>query len=505
MNKSYTYLIAETHEWRGTGSIVELMNVLIDTNIVIPLEDTNRELSDSFATMKRLCGEKGVVLKKHPSQFEDIARDQDDNRRKIVLSRMKQYPSIPNPPSWSEEELNKFGLTFANDNDKVDNHLLCALYRNSVHLLVTEDRGIHRKAARLGIQERVHYLAQFIVFLKNKDGTETTPPLGIRNCYLHELRVENHFFDSLRAAYSGFDDWFAKCCRQNRAGWVIQVDNDIMALVIKKIEHDETVTIDGFRLNGTALKLCTFKVSPQWRGRKIGERLLHTAFKFALENKIDWIYLTAFGDEQKMLITLCEEFGFERKGFGKNRRDEVYCKDMRKPEAQTNLSCLEFAIKYFPFYRKDLSNKWIVPIRPQFHNMLFPDISDYTNDLFKDDPNTYSSFSNTIKKAYLCHSNVKKLSTGDILYFYRSKDRKSVECVGIVEDVFRSSNVQDVLAAVSKRTVYNQAAIKAMATREILVILFRLLEYIPPVDYNELAQKGIIGNIQSIRKFNEVL
>jgi hypothetical protein len=80
-----------------------------------------------------------------------------------------------------------------------------------------------------------------------------------------------------------------------------------------------------------------------------------------------------------------------------------------------------------------------------------------------------------------------------------------VECVGIVEDVFRSSNVQDVLAAVSKRTVYNQAAIKAMTTREILVILFRLMKYIPPVGYNELAQKGIIGNIQSIRKFNEVL
>jgi len=273
-----------------------------------------------------------------------------------------------------------------------------------------------------------------------------------------------------------------------------------MALVIQKIETDETVTQEGRRLNGRALKLCTFKVADEWRGRKIGERLLYTAFRHAIQNEIDWVYLTAVGKDQAMLISLCEEFGFENVGTDVRGRDEVYCKDMRKPSNDGNLSNVSYAIRHYPFYRKDTSQKWLVPIRPQYHEMLFPDIGDWRDTFFADDPIVYGSCANTIKKAYLCHARVAKMKDGDILYFYRSHDRKSVECIGIVEYVFKSNDAQEILAHVSKRTVYSQSEIEGMTEKDTVVILFRLLGYIPPISDAELAKRDVRGPIQTIRQ-----
>ena len=48
-------------------------------------------------------------------------------------------------------------------------------------------------------------------------------------------------------------------------------------------------------INGKALKLCTFKIGEELRGRKFGERMLYTAFKYAFENNYDWIYLHTRG------------------------------------------------------------------------------------------------------------------------------------------------------------------------------------------------------------------
>lgn len=481
-----------------------MLNVLIDTNILIPLEDTNRELDSRLAELRRLCSENEVVLRCHPAQYRDISRDTNVERRRIVESRIAQYPQIENPPSFGAAELASLQLSESDDNDAVDNQLICALYRNAAHILITEDREIHKKSQRIGLQERVHHLDQFLVFLEDKIRV-ATPPLGISECFLHELRIEDAFFDSLRGAYVGFDNWFNQKSREGRRAWIVRANGDIMALVIQKIESDVIVTNEGSRLTGKVLKLCTFKVAEAWRGRKIGERLLYTAFKHAIDNSINWIYLTAVGREQVMLISLCEEFGFEKIGTDIHGRDEVYCKDMKIPTGDNALPNFEYTVKHYPFYRKNASTKWIIPIKPKWHEMLFPDISSWRGTLFENDASVYRSCANTIKKAYICHSKVSSMRIGDILYFYRSEDRKTVECVGIVEDVFRSQSLQEILAQVSKRTVYHPSEMEQMVDRETLVILFRLLDYITPVDREELQRHGVLGNIQSIRRINFAL
>lgn len=487
------------------------MNVLIDTNIIIPLEDAGRELDKRLAEIKRLSSALSIVFRTHPDQKHDIERDGDDVRKKIMLSRIEQYSPIPNPPQWSKADLDDMSLLPASDNDRVDNALLCAVYRNAVHLLLTEDKAIHRKAIHLGIQDRVYYIDAFLVYLRDRltPQSATQPPLGIRSGYLHQFNLKNRFFDSLRTGYHGFDDWFVRGARENRECWYIGTLEQIGALVIRKAETDEVITQDGKSLSGQALKLCTFKVADELRGRKIGERLLYTAFQFAQQQRLAWVYLTIDGNLQKELETLCEDFGFDPIGVDvKGKRDGVWCKDMRTPSKTNSLSDLEYAVRYYPHYRKSgVFSKWLIPIRPPYHEMLFPDVSDkrFWFPEFRDNPDEYGPYANTIKKAYLCHSNVREIKAGDLVYFYRSQDRQSVQCVGIVEHSFRSTNVQDILTAISKRSVYSQTDVERMARKETLVILFRLLEYlIPPIDAAALRRGRVSGPIQSIRKLKGI-
>ena len=96
------------------------MNILIDTNILIPLEDTGRTLDASLATMRQLSEQNGHILYIHSAQRQDIHRDRDEKRREIVLSRLAQYQFIPDPPPLSEQDLQRYGWSQNTEQDEVD-------------------------------------------------------------------------------------------------------------------------------------------------------------------------------------------------------------------------------------------------------------------------------------------------------------------------------------------------------------------------------------------------
>ncbi len=483
------------------------MNILIDTNILIPLEDTGRMLDPSLAKMRKLSEQNGHVLYIHPVQREDIHRDRDENRRRIVLSRLDQYQSIPAPPSLSEKDIQDYGWSQNNERDRVDNLLLHALCRGAIHLFVTDDKKIHTKAKAVQIQEKVHRADQFLRFLESQsENEESIPPLGIQDNHLHEFDVQQEFFNSLRDDYPQFNEWYLCKANELRKAWNVNDKEILHAICIYKEEFSPTITDDEYSLDGVALKLCTFKVGEKMRGRKLGERLLFSAFKYAssLSTPISYVYLHIHGQEHEKLVSLCEDYGFEYVGKYEGR-DDTYVKKMLKPTLKTdNISPLDYAIKYYPHYlNSEDINKFIVPIRPEYHDDLFPDISLYfAAGLFRNDPNQYNSQSNTIKKAYICHSNITQIKPGDLLFFYRTHDRKSVECVGIVEQAEHEFDVDKVLSLVSKRTVYSKEKIEKWLQRETLVILFRFIRNFPAVNRNVLMAAGIEGSIQSIRKIS---
>ena len=477
------------------------MNILLDTNIIIPLEDTSKILDSSFAEMRRLAAEQQHCLYVHPMQIADINRDKNQERRTIVLSRLNQYSKIDNPPVLSDEECVELGLSNANDNDKVDNNVLLSLYRGAVHLLVTNDEGIHKKASKIGIQDKVYRLVQFLDFLRKYSNTPISYSYsGVQDRYMYEIDKKQPFFDSLRQAYDGFDNWYQKSAEEQRKCWCIEDNNgNVVAICIYKFEENEKLTDDGEITQGKILKLCTFKVDVSARGKKLGERLLFIAFDFCVKNNIDWVYLHTYGEEQKTLVGLCEEYGFYR--LGKYKQDDVYIKPMKLREA--NLGSLESLIRYYPFFEdNDSVQKFIVPIQPKYHEDLFPDFSNLKGSLFESDQNLYSCQGNTIKKAYLCHSNIKTITKGDVLLFYRSHDRKSIQCMGVVEEVFFSENIDEVLPLISKRTVYTYADLIEILKQKTLVVLFRFIALDKEIPLKSIVSAGIEGNIQSIRKIS---
>ena len=477
------------------------MNILLDTNILIPLEDTSKTLDSSFAELRKLSAEQHHCLYIHPMQFEDINRDKNQERRTIVLSRLKQYSHIENPPILSDQECNELGLSQSNDNDRVDNNVLFALYRGAVHLLVTNDEGIHRKASKIGLQDKVYRLGQCLLLLQRY----TTDPFvfdytGVKERFLYEINKNQPFFESLRQSYDGFDKWFQKCAEDKRKCWCIEDgDSNVVAICIYKHEQDARLTDNGEIIHGRILKLCTFKVDPTARGKKLGERLLYIAFDYCVKNDFDWVYLHTFGEEQKTLVGLCTDYGFSC--LGKYKQDDVYIKPMKLKDDDCN--SLESLIKYYPYFRDNESvQKFIIPIQPQFHEDLFPDFSDMKGTLFEKDQSLYTCQGNTIKKAYLCHSRIRTIRKGDIILFYRSKDRKSIQCMGIVEDVRFSENIDEVFPAIAKRTVYKYADIQNILKKRTLVILFRYKALDKEVSNQSIVDAGVKGYIQSIRQIS---
>lgn len=477
------------------------MNILLDTNIIIPLEDTSKTLDSSFAELRKLSTEQRHCLYIHPMQFEDIKHDKNEERKRIVLSRLGQYSQIENPPILSDHECHELGLSQSNDNDRVDNHVLFALYRGAVHLLVTNDEGIHRKASKIGLQDKVYRLDQFLLFLQRY----TTEPFvfnytGVKERFLYEINKNQPFFESLRQSYAGFDEWFHKCAEDQRKCWCIEDgDGNIVAICIYKHEQDARLTDDGEVVPGRILKLCTFKVDVTARGKKLGERLLYIAFDYCVKNKLEWVYLHTFGEEQKTLVGLCADYGFSR--LGKYKQDDVYIKPMKlRDDACGSLDSL---IRYYPYFKDNESvQKFIIPIRPQYHEDLFPDFSSMKGTLFEKDQSLYSCQGNTIKKAYLCHSKIKTIRRGDIILFYRSKDRKSIQCMGIVEDVLFSENIDEVFPAIAKRTVYKYSDIQNILKKRTLVILFRYKALDKEISNQSIADADVKGYIQSIRQIS---
>ena len=145
------------------------MKVLFDTNILIALETPGEILPESLAEMVRLARELKYDICVHPAQVEDLKRDKDETRREVRLSRLRQYPELDDPPVPTKAGLQALGWSEANDNDRIDNLLLFATKRSAVSFLVTEDRGIHAKAKRAGIAERVHDAEDFLAYLREQD------------------------------------------------------------------------------------------------------------------------------------------------------------------------------------------------------------------------------------------------------------------------------------------------------------------------------------------------
>jgi predicted nucleic acid-binding protein len=444
------------------------MRILIDTNIFIYRENYHI-IPSNLQILLKILNDLVVQILVHPLSAHELEKDRNHERSEITLSKIKTYPILDNSPSLEVDQHfpNIVGQT-NNANELVDNNLLYCVYKNAVDFMITEDRGIHRKSDRLGISDRVFDIDEALEYFRKQLSVEKVPtPPALKYVPVHNLDINDPIFTSLKEEYDKFLDWWEKISREGRKAWVYFKGDRLGAILIYKIE-DEAIASKPPLQKKRRLKLSTFKVT--YTGYKIGELFIKNSTTFAINNNIDELYLTHFTKPEDYLVELIENFGFYN--VAEKNGEEVYIKKL-VPDEKTK-EPLEISRKFYPsVYDGEGVEKFVVPIRPDYHNRLFTDyqprqtiLPEFEGELIIE--------GNTIKKAYLSHSRIRKMSEGDILLFYRSVDERRITSLGVIERVYHDiRNPDEIIRYVGKRSVYTKKEIEEIAKKHTKVILFR--------------------------------
>ena len=193
------------------------MRILIDTNIFIYRED-DQPLSEDLQRLLRILNEVNVTILIHPLSIKELKRDRNERRRITILSKIETYPVLKKLPQH-KKDTDYIGLIGRekNANDEIDNAILYTIYHDAVDFLITEDKGIHKKAKELKISDRIFLIQDALEFFE--EYTRKKPilvPPALKKDYVYNLDANDPIFDSLRDEYEGFDKWFKKIARKGR-------------------------------------------------------------------------------------------------------------------------------------------------------------------------------------------------------------------------------------------------------------------------------------------------
>lgn len=456
------------------------MRLLIDTNVVIssePGDDRDVEhVSPECLRLSAAAARGGHTLLVHPTVVEEIARDHDVDRRNMRELLLGRYNELTSPPAPQAALRDAYPTLVSGSHDWYDHLLLACVLGDAVHGLVTQDEKIRRKARRLGLSDRVHTVTDALAMLDGLDASSPpfVPSVDVRPLY--SLDLADPFFDSLRADYD-FDEWFRRKAREGRTAHVIDgPDGQIAGLCIIKGLDDE---ID---IGGRPVKVSTFKVAEAFKGNRYGELLLKVLFA-ETSGSGDAVWLTVY-EKQAELIALLEAFGFRRHDVDRNGETR-YLKRFRPRGEEPPTGALEHHVLYGPpALRPSPEQTFITPIKPRFHWSLFPDAPGEQLGLIAPPPH-----GNALRKAYLCHANVRSVEPGATMLFYRSEDVHGVSAIGVLEQSLVSDDADEIMAFVGSRTVYSADQVREMANAgTVLAFLFRQDRFLePPIRLRELV------------------
>ena len=336
------------------------MRVLLDTNIVIYRENkkmTNYSIGHLFRWLDKLKYDKLI----HPLTKKEISEYHYADPAEAMTLKLDAYQELKTQAPLAKQVEELAVIMDNNENDSIDTVLLNEVYQKV--------------------------------------------PIG-------SLDVNNEFFDSLRAAYEGFNTWFNKKCDED--AYVCLDDNGQMLgfLYLKPENVDENYSdISPIFPRKKRLKIGTFKVDAT--GFRLGERFVKIIFDNAIEQDVDEIYVTMFDNrpELETLATLLARWGFESYGVKESTGEKVFTKQMKQylPELSTR--------ENFPNLKRD-TQKFIMPILPKYHTSLLPDSilrNENENDFLAKTPYRYA-----LQKAYISFAHERNIHPGDFVVFYRN-------------------------------------------------------------------------------------
>jgi hypothetical protein len=483
------------------------MRALLDTNVLIHREAATvvrQDIGKLFFWLDRLRYEKCV----HPVSLQEIEKHGDERVRNSFKAKLESYRVLKTLPPIAPE-VRQFDATDQSDNDRNDTSIVNALFADRVDLLISEDRGVYRKAQVLGISDRVFTIDAFLekVTAENPDLVDYRV-LSVRRVHFGQVDLRGTFFDSFRQDYAGaaFDKWFNK--KADESAYVCYEGQSLMAFLYVKTEgEDENYgDIEPRFVPKRRLKIGTFKVESN--GYRLGERFLKIVFDNAIKQRVDEIYVTIFDRtiDQQRLIRLLEDFGFLRYGTKINSfgNEIVYVRDSapRVDAADPKNT--------FPYLSRS-ARTFIVPIYPEYHTSLLPDSilrTESPADFVEQEPHR-----NAIRKVYVSRSIFRSLRKGDNIVFYRTGGyyRGVVTTLGIVDGVY--INIQGEAHFVNlcrKRSVFSDNELRAQwnyrkGSRPFIVGFLYAYSFPKRPTLKELIDNGIIRNIESVpRGFEQI-
>jgi ribosomal protein S18 acetylase RimI-like enzyme len=476
---------------------------LIDTNVIIGLED-NQAVQPAFADLLSTAAKYKVDVLVHEAAKDDILRDRNTDRRNVSISKLKKFQILKKVRGLTEADLEREFGALGRPNDIVDATLLDALHRGAADFLVTQDRGLHERARRHSpeLGRRVLFVADAVQLLKITYEPIEAPVRYVEEVTANEIPLDNAIFDSLRQGYPEFNEWWKnKCVRERRPCWIVD-DKGLAGIIVRKDETGSNT--DATLKAGKILKICTFKVSPEKRGVKLGELLLKKVFWFAQANNYDLVYVTTYAD-QVSLIDLLEFYGFTNTAT-KPDGELIY----EKPFSSAKLTCPPGEcvfrldrLNYPRFVTSPNVRAFGVPILESYHDTLYPDLKN------QDEPDLFDGLGlggprqpgNTIRKVYLCRAQSNLGLPGSLLFFYKGKSSippsQAITAVGVFEDLQSAKSTKDLMLMTGGRSVYSEAQLaawKATDARPVKVINYLLAGYIEPaILIDELKAMRIIG------------
>lgn len=482
------------------------MKLLLDTNVAIALEDSDVEVSPNAAAFARACGRLPVQLFVADPNYRDVARDRNWRRQRVFRSKLDKYPRL-GPVQLPDRTVleRRFGA-MRDDNDACDVELLAMAAAKVVDFLITEDRGIHRRAVRGGEAACVLDVTDALAWVHQTFEPSKVVLPHVEEVPAYAIDLGDSFFDSLREDYAGFDEWFTeKCVRSHRLCWAIRLRGRLAGIAIRKEETGEEA--DCVDSGEKILKVCTFKIASEFQGEKFGEQLLKQVLWWADRNGFDAVYLTVY-PKHGQLIDLLSEYGFE----GTRRLDDgelLLERPMRRGPGCAAVpleDVVQWNRRHYPrFYLGRATRTFCVPIRPAYHERLFPEVSvrlqmDLFRELLGDAGGRSMTPGNTIRKVYLCRAGTRRLRPGDLLAFYVSKgpgfqDSQCITTLGVVEGVAEAESVEEVVRATARRSVFSFSELQELVGESeapLKIIDFLLVAHLrTPIALDELTSSGV--------------
>lgn len=479
-----------------------MVKVLLDTNVIIYRETDrilNKNTPDLFKWLDKLHYDKYI----HPLSIEEISQYKNAEKREVILSKLDSYNHLSTLASL-DDNMKKLLHEDKDDNSRNDTIILNELYCGRVDILITQDKGIYKKAQKLNISSKVFSVESFSeqMLLENPTLLDYSV-LSIRKKRIGEIDWNSSFFDSLKESYKGFDTWLNK--KSEEDAYICYLGDDLKAFLYLKKEDESEVyaDINPIFYPKKRLKIGTFKVS--MNGLKLGERFLKIIFENALRMHVDEIYVTIFDNDEndlpkQALVTQLKSFGFKRWG-DKSTGEGVYVRKMEPTFNRVNPK------QTFPFYSKRVDT-YLCPIYPSYHTSLLPD-SILNNESPKDFQEN-EPFRNAITKVYISRSFYKELLIGDNIIFYRTGGLHQgvITTIGIVNKVYFPDNLDQFKEICKRKSVFTDTELSNEWHRKakngrwykpfVVEFLYSYSLPKPKVNLYTLIKNGIIKNIDSV-------